>query len=70
MTGTGLSPAKPFPATLQKKPQSSLWFIITSEEIGSIRRHLSDIEPDVTEQSRERTREISSIIDLVERRLA
>ena len=46
------------------------WFIITSEEIGNIYRHLSEIERNAPEHDRESTREISRIIETVERPLA
>ena len=46
------------------------WFIITSEEIGIICRHLSDIEQDTPAHGTECVREISRILKTVERRLA
>ena len=46
------------------------WFIITSEEIGIIYRHLSRIEQNVPEHEKECTREISHILKTVERRMA
>ena len=46
------------------------WFIITSEEIDRIHEQLDDIERDLPKHEYERTREISRIIDTVERRLA
>ena len=45
------------------------WFIITSEEIGRIRELLSDIEQDAAEHNREKARELSRMITLIERRL-
>jgi len=69
MTGAGLSHGIQFPATSPAKPQKNTWFIITSEEIKTIRQYLSDIEPDAPEYSRERTREISRIMDIIEKRL-
>ena len=46
------------------------WFIITSEEIGIIHRHLSEIEQNGPEHRNECAREISRILETVERRLA
>jgi len=46
------------------------WFIITSEEIGIIYRHLSDIEQDTPAHGTECVREISRILKIVERRMA
>jgi hypothetical protein len=46
------------------------WFIITSEEIDRIHEQLSEIERDLPDRDRECAREISHIIETVERRLA
>ena len=46
------------------------WFIITSEEIGIMYRHLSGIGQNVPEHEKECTREISRILKTVERRMA
>jgi hypothetical protein len=54
------------PATSPKP----VWFIITSEEIGIINRHLSGIEHNGPEHKKKCAREISRILETVERRLA
>ena len=57
----------------EKTPATSAkpaWFIITSEEIGIINRHLSGIEQNAPEHEKECAREISRILKTVERRLA
>ena len=46
------------------------WFIITSEEIGIIHRHLSEIEQNGQEHEKKCAREIARILETVERRLA
>jgi hypothetical protein len=46
------------------------WFIITSEEIDRIHEQLSDIEQDLPDRNQKGTREISRIIETVERRMA
>jgi hypothetical protein len=46
------------------------WFIITSEEIGRIHEQLSDIEQELPDCDRKCAREISRIIETVERRMA
>ena len=46
------------------------WFIITSEEIDRIHEQLSDIEQDLPDRDRDCAREITRIIETVERRMA
>jgi 16S rRNA C1402 (ribose-2'-O) methylase RsmI len=47
-----------------------MWFIITSEEIDRIHEQLSDIEQDLPDRDRDCAREITRIIETVERRMA
>ncbi|MFA6364020.1 hypothetical protein [Methanoregula sp.] len=54
----------------QTRSPKTTWFIITSEEIGIINRHLSGIEQNAPEHEKECAREISRILKTVERRLA
>ena len=46
-----------------------MWFIITSEEIARIQENLSDIERNLPDHNQESAKEISHIIETVERRL-
>ena len=45
------------------------WFIITSDEIARIQESLSEIERNLPDHSQERAKEISHIIETVQRRV-
>jgi hypothetical protein len=54
----------------EKMTPGHAWFIITSEEIDRIHEQLSDIEKEFPDHDSDCAREISRIIEKVERRLA